>query len=539
MRKRYATRWPVLAGSTALGMTLGVLPAVAAVPSKGQGAQVGQQAAVQDYLGRIAHSPSDLRRFLADLPKGGDLHHHLSGAVRAESLIGYAAHDGKCIDASTYVVTPATGTGSCAEGQRPARDALAPGPFRRGVVEAWSMQGFVLPPDGDPQPGHDHFFDTFGKFQEATTGHDADMLAEASDASAKEHSGYLETLVTPGAGPLNQLVDRILPKDPGPADLAAFHAALTANPRFQALVRQVADDTDRSVRDSRKLLGCDTRAAREACRVAIRFDYQVLRAQDPRHVFAQQILGFELVRQHLGGVVGVNMVQPEDAPIALRDYTLHMEMVRYLKSVSPEVRVSLHAGELVAGLNGVAGRDLTFHINEAVGVAGADRIGHGVDLAQEKDPRALAARMRRQHVLVEAPLVSNAQILRVSGDRHPLRTYLDAGVPVALATDDPGVSRSDLTAVFQQAVTDQGLTVAQLRTLVRASLDHAFIEGRDLWQEQDRYDAFVKPCAHDTPDTHRLPSAACRGFLKASAKATVQWKLEADWRDFENRYAHR
>ncbi|MFE9118468.1 adenosine deaminase [Streptomyces sp. NPDC007172] len=537
MRKRYAIRWPVLAAATALGVALGVLPATAAVPSDGRGEHGGQQASVEAYLGRTAHSPGELREFLADLPKGGDLHHHLSGAVRAESLIGYAAKDGKCIDTTTYVVTSATAP--CAAGQRPARDALASGPFRRGVIEAWSMQGFVLPPDGDPQPGHDHFFDTFGKFQEAATGHDADMLAESARASAKEHSAYLETLITPGAGPLNQLVDRILPKDPGPADLAAFHATLTANPRFQALVRQVADDTDRSVRDARGVLGCDAPGAPEACRVAIRFDYQVLRAQDPRYVFAQQTLGFELVRHHLGGVVGVNMVQPEDAPIALRDYTLHMRMVRYLKSVSPEVRVSLHAGELVAGLNGVGGRDLTFHINEAVDVAGADRIGHGVDLAEEKDPEALAARMRRQHVLVEAPLVSNAQILRVSGDRHPLRTYLDAGVPVALATDDPGVSRSDLTAVFQQAVTDQGLTVAQLRTLVRASLDHAFIEGRDLWQEQDRYDAFAKPCAHDTPDSHRLPSAACRGFLKASAKATVQWKLEADWRDFENRYAHR
>ncbi|MGW8331449.1 adenosine deaminase family protein [Streptomyces sp. NPDC055897] len=537
MRKRYGTRWPVLVGATALSVTLGALPAAAAPVAAGQDAQSGRQAAVQDYLGRVSHSPGELRRFLEELPKGGDLHHHLVGAVRAESLIGYAARDGKCIDTTTYVVTPA-GT-PCADGRRPARDAVAPGPFRRGVVQAWSMRGFVLPPDGDPQPGHDHFFDTFGKFQEAATGHDADMLAEVARDSAKEHSAYLETLVTPGAGPLNQLVDRILPKDPGPADLAAFHATLTANPQFQALVRQAADDTDRSVRDSRKLLGCDTATAPEACRVAIRFDYQVLRAQDPRYVFAQQTLGFELVRRHLGGVVGVNMVQPEDAPIALRDYTLHMRMVRYLKSLSPEVRVSLHAGELVEGLNGVAGRDLTFHINEAVDVAGADRIGHGVDLAQEKDPQALAARMRRQHVLVEAPLVSNAQILRVSGDRHPLGTYLDAGVPVALATDDPGVSRSDLTEVFQQAVTDQGLTVAQLRTLVRASLDHAFIEGPGLWKEQDHYGVFAKPCARDTPDAHRLPSASCRTFLKASAKATLQWQLEADWRDFENRYAHR
>ncbi|MGW2813808.1 adenosine deaminase [Streptomyces sp. NPDC001415] len=533
MRKRHGTRWPVLAGLTALGLAAGVLPAAAAPPDPG----AREQARVQAYLGRIANSPSGLRRFMAELPKGADLHHHLGGAVRPESLIGYAARDGKCIDTTSYVVTP--GPRPCAAGQRPARDAAAPGPFRRHVIEAWSMQGFVLPPDGDPQPGHDHFFDTFGKFDEAETGHDADMLAEVARAAAEEHSSYLETLTTPEAGPLNQLVDRILPKDPGPADFARFHATLTANPQFQALVRQAADDTDRSVRDYRKQLGCDTRTAPKACQVAIRFDYQVLRAQEPRHVLAQQILGFELVRQHLGGVVGVNMVQPEDAPVALRDYTLHMKMVGFLKSLFPKVRVSLHAGELVEGLDGVAGRDLTFHINEAVTVAGADRIGHGVDFPREKNPAALAARMRQQHVLVEAPLISNAQILRVTGERHPLRSYLDAGVPVALATDDPGVSRSDLTAVFQQAVTDQQLTVPQLRTLARASLDHAFIEGRNLWKEQDSYGAFAAPCTNDTADSHRLPSAGCRTFLAASPKASLQWKLEADWRDFLNRYAHR
>ncbi|AYG84723.1 Aminodeoxyfutalosine deaminase [Streptomyces hundungensis] len=536
MRKWYGTRWSVLAGATALAVAVGMLPAAAA-PSTDPNGTDPQLIATEGYLGRVAHTPSELRRFLEEMPKGGDLHHHLGGAVRAESLIGYAARDGKCVDTTIHVVTP--GPPPCAAGQRPATDALPSGPFRRDVIAAWSMRGFVLPPDGDPQPGHDHFFDTFEKFGEAATGHDADMLAEVARDSAKEHSGYLETLVTPEVGPLNQLADRILPNDPGPDDLAAFHATLVGDRRFQALVRQAADHTDRAVRDSRKLLGCDTGTAPEACRVAIRFDYQVLRALDSRHVFAQQILGFELVRRHLGRFVGVNMVQPEDAPVALRDYTLHMRMVDFLKSRSPGVRVSLHAGELVEGLKGVHTRDLTFHINEAVDVARADRIGHGVDLAHERDPRALTARMRQRHVLVEAPLISNAEILRVSGDRHPLRTYLNAGVPVALATDDPGVSRSDLTAVFQQAFIDQELTVANLRTLTRASLDHAFIEGADLWKEQDRYDAFAKPCAHDVPDPHRAPSAACRTLLNVSPKAAAQWQLEVDWREFENRYARR
>ncbi|HET6856976.1 MAG TPA: adenosine deaminase [Streptomyces sp.] len=531
MTRRDGAGWPVLAGLVVLGVAAGVLPAVAATPD--QAARGGGPVRAQ---APATLSPRELTRFMAELPKGGDLHHHLAGAVSTESLIGYAARDAKCINTSTYVVAP--GPAPCRAGERPARDAVPPGPFRQRVVQEWSMQDFDLPADGDPQPGHDHFFATFGKFEEAAAGHDADMLAEVARDAARERTSYLETLVTVEAAELRRLVDRILPEDPGPSGLAEFHATLTASPEFRAVVGQAAAGYDQRFRDYRKLLDCGSRPAQAACRVGIRFDYQVGRAQPPRHVFAQQILGVELARRRTARVVGVNMVQPEDAPIALRDYSLHMKMIAFLKSRAPSVRVSLHAGELVEGLAGVTDEDLSFHIDEAVRVAGADRIGHGIDLAHERNPGALTARMRRQHVLVETPLISHDQILRVSGDRHPLRRYLAAGVPVALATDDPGVSRSDLTAVFRLAVTDQGLTVRQLRQLARASLDHAFIEGGNLWKERDRYDAFAAPCRNDTPDPGRRPGAACRKYLAGSPKAGLQWRLEEDWRAFTDRYGH-
>ncbi|MEU4347851.1 adenosine deaminase [Streptomyces sp. NPDC023838] len=579
MEKRFRRRrrwWSVsaLAGTTALGLAVGALPVAAAGSGSGQGSGTpGQISAdpghvtagpgdlrvtrgagqsrkepaedehrlAQRQLEHAVRHPADLARLLRDLPKGGDLHHHLGGAVRAESLIAYAARDRRCVDAATYVVTP--GPQPCAAGQRPAQDATRPGPFRRQVVRAWSMRGFVLPPDGDPQPGHDHFFATFGKFAEAEAGHDADMLAEVARDATRERTAYVETLVTVAAEPLQRLVDRVHPADPGASGLAEFHDALTRDSRFRAIVREAAAAYDQSFRDYREILGCDRAPAPRACSVVIRFDYQVGRAQPARHVLAQQILGFELARRRLGRVVGVNMVQPEDAPVALRDYALHMRMIGFLKSRAPSVHVSLHAGELVEGLKGVGRRDLTFHIAQAVDIAGADRIGHGVDLVHERGHQALAARMRGRHVLVEAPLISHAQILRVRGDRHPLHSYLDAGVPLALATDDPGVSRSSLTDVFQLAVAEQRLGIEELRTSARASLDHAFVEGANLWQEQDRYDTFAAPCRNDTPNPDGRPGAACRTFLAASPKAALQWRLETEWRAFERRcardWAHR
>ena len=104
------------------------------------------------------------------------------------------------------------------------------------------------------------------------------------------------------------------------------------------------------------------------------------------------------------------------------------------------MKVSLHAGELWLGF--VPPPDLTFHIRQAIEIANARRIGHGVDLAFEHDMEGLLAEMRRRPVAVEINLSSNAIILGVNGKNHPLATYLAAGVPVVISTDDAGVSAS-------------------------------------------------------------------------------------------------
>jgi adenosine deaminase len=50
----------------------------------------------------------------------------------------------------------------------------------------------------------------------------------------------------------------------------------------------------------------------------------------------------------------------------------------------------------------------------------------------------LLAEMRTRPVVVEINLSSNNIILGVHGKNHPLATYLAAGVPVVLSTDDAG-----------------------------------------------------------------------------------------------------
>ena len=99
------------------------------------------------YLDTIRTRPAKLRAFLKAMPKGADLHNHLSGAVPTETLIGYAVSDGLCIDTTTFTAMPAPAMagGPCPAGQRPAADSRADRgvlcPDREGVVDGGLSAG--------------------------------------------------------------------------------------------------------------------------------------------------------------------------------------------------------------------------------------------------------------------------------------------------------------------------------------------------------------------------------------------------------------
>src|ERR1700686_767117 len=59
------------------------------------------------YLDSVRKQPPLLLAFLRDLPKGGDLHNHLDGAIYAEDLVDFAASGGLCVDrTSSRLIAP-------------------------------------------------------------------------------------------------------------------------------------------------------------------------------------------------------------------------------------------------------------------------------------------------------------------------------------------------------------------------------------------------------------------------------------------------
>jgi adenosine deaminase len=222
---------------------------------------------------------------------------------------------------------------------------------------------------------------------------------------------------------------------------------------------------------------------------------------------------------------------PEDWPVPIRDFNSHMRMLDFLHGLYPKVHITLHAGELTPQL--VPPEEL-FHIRASIVRGHAQRIGHGVDVMQEAEPAALLRMMAEKRILVEVCLTSNDVILNVTGIHHPLPLYLKFGVPIALATDDEGVSRGDIAQEYQRAAETYRLSYLQLKAFARNSLEYSFLPGESLWKDS-RKALRAAACASDNPAVART-STACSGFLAASEKARQQWELEKELSDFESRF---
>ena len=164
----------------------------------------------------------------------------------------------------------------------------------------------------------------------------------------------------------------------------------------------------------------------------------------------------------------------------------------------------------------------------------AERIGHGVDVMHEDDPLGLLREMAGHKVLVEICLTSNDMILGVRGMDHPLPMYLRYGVPLAISTDDEGVARSDLTWEYKRAVETYSLAYTQLKKMARDSLEYSFLPGSSFWSSPEKSTP-VADCAGIEPYP-RPASGPCRRFLEGSEKARVQWKLEAQFSQFEKQF---
>jgi adenosine deaminase len=435
---------------------------------------------VNSYFESIRNNVAELTAFFSQMPKGGDLHHHFSGSVYAETFLDKAIEKDFFLNETTLDVSEQKPAGESGWTQFSVlkKDGRL-FDYKERLLRRWSARDF----NETDYPSHRQFFESFDHFGPASRYSMEDGLKELKRRALAENVSYIETML------------RTVPCNKDVSDLAFLNARLRnyAHLPQQTLTNKLLDSLY-SVIKSRNVSECAqqfTKGFLEPMHAGLHLDdslftirYQafVIRTMDdPVMLFRNIITSFEAADLS-PLLVGVNIVAPEHYDIAMQDYQLHMQMFSYCHSRYPDVKYSMHAGELALGL--VRPEDLTWHISSAVYDAGAMRIGHGVDLAYEKDSYALLDYMRNKGVPVEINLYSNEFILKVKEDRHPILLYKKFNVPIVISTDDEGVLRTNLVEQYVLlAKRYPGIKYADIKKFVYNSIQYSFIEEPAIKQK--------------------------------------------------------
>lgn len=431
---------------------------------------------IEKYFESIRNNEAELTAFFSQMPKGGDLHNHFSGSIYAETYIDYVVQHDYVINRATLEVRKAgDGSGDWMHFSQLQKDGLLPA-YKQKLIQKWSVKDY----NGVSYPSDKQFFETFPAFNVATKapGVQDSGLLELKRRAITENVSYIETMFTsipcPNLKQLDTSYNNMLEAAQAKKDERLVEKGL--DHLYQLIqeygVKACAAAFNDQLTETHYRLKIDDTA------FTLRYQNYVTRIVPPVELFKSLVLAFESANA-CPLIVGVNIVAPEDNEISMHDYWLHMQMFKYCHKKFPKVKYAMHAGELTLGM--VKPEELTWHINAAVHVAGACRIGHGADMAYEHDSYDLMQQMARNHIPIEINLYSNEFILKLKNDQHPISLYRHFNVPIVICTDDAGVLRSNLTRQYVLlAERYKDVNYEEIKKYVYNSIDYSFIKETSL-----------------------------------------------------------
>jgi hypothetical protein len=427
------------------------------------------------YFEKIRNNEAELTAFFSQMPKGGDLHHHYSGSIYAEPILEDAINEDFYLNTATMQVLkekPSYGNWELFSILK-SQGKLAL--YEQKIMEKWSVKDY----NNVDYPSDKLFFESFDKFSPALVGHFGEGLLELKNRAIKENVSYIETQFSTIPSDINidnqkdynkKLRQLAVNKDEDGINqlLDSIYANL-----LQKGAQSYAEDFNTNfVAKLHNDLKIDD------ARFTMRYQNFVLRFMEPVDLFKNLVVAF-ISADSSPLIAGVNIVSPEDGETSMKDYWLQMVMFNYCHNRYPTVKYSMHAGELTLGL--VQPEDLTWHIREAVYTAGAYRIGHGVDLAYEKNPYELLRYMAKNNIAIEINLVSNEFILKVKEGRHPFSLYKEFGVPIVISTDDAGILRTNMIEQYVLlAKRYKNVSYANIKQYVYNSIFYSFIKDESV-----------------------------------------------------------
>ncbi len=427
---------------------------------------------------QIRDNTAQLRAFFSAMPKGGDLHHHYDGSIYTETFIEFAVKNDFWLNTSTLVIEKEfSGNTQKDKNWRKISDLIQKNEFgfyKQKLLEKWSSKDFH-PSKG---PSDDHFFSTFDGFVPAKNPNLALGLLELKQRALKENVSYIETMFL------------LFFKNKNNTEVSTFNKALKdvqinrneqdlekiLDELYAFFIKNGAENQARLYNEGLAKIHISNKIDDE--NFTLRYQNAILRLKQPAEVFGDLVVCY-LSANSSPWINGVNIVGQEDRDVAMQDYWLHMQMYKYLNKKFPNTKNALHAGELSLGL--VKPEELSWHINEAIFVANAKRIGHGIDMPFEKNTFSLLRKMKDEQIAVEINLTSNEFILNVKNDEHPISLYRQHSVPIVISTDDAGVLRTNLTEQYVLlAKRYPEFSYSEIKQLVFNSIRFSFIEEESL-----------------------------------------------------------
>ena len=439
---------------------------------------------VKTYFGTIKDDPIKLTSFMKDMPKGADLHHHLTGSVYAETFLDIAEDQGAVYDIEENQVMVAALHPKVNLSIKDFRTNLKYMKYYLKWLNTASMRTW----SEYQSNGHDHFFNTFSKLGPQYKRDPKVMGAMIADVIKRaeiQNIRLIETIGVPIGLALKEHIKT--PKNigdyPTKSEFTLLFAHVIANrdnfvTAAKASIDQACAEATRILRAQGGTYTYDIGDRRNAS--YIRFLVAVNRTNDtPKEMFLELAAYCELMRDD-ERVVGLQIQGPEDWPLAIKDFRKHMEVfneiVTRYKSGDAYPNISLHAGELTPHL--VPLQELTFHIRESITTGHAKRLGHALSISWEDDPEGVIQLIKDKNILVEVCPTSNWSIAGLKGNDHPFTYYFKNNVPMSINTDDEAVSRSNLTVEFVRAIQWWDLTYDNIKDLIRNSIKYSFTEAR-------------------------------------------------------------
>jgi adenosine deaminase len=455
--------------------------------------------------------------FLRTMPKGADLHNHVGGALYSEEGLRQAVLHHLFFNPTTNGFEEQKSAQNV-----PAARLLEDDRLRYQFLDAATMRG----PTNGPAGGHDHFFQTFGIRNSAWRGTPfEDALASVVRRARLQNLQYLELMAEPAGDEMDRVAAAASASDSPEQALARL------KPLIDAYVTAARADLDKRDREVAEKVGVAPPLSAADRPITVRYLISAFRLDPDERVFATWAAAFALMKVE-PRVVGVNLVAPEDHPLAAERFDSQMRLLDFLWRRFDHPNVTLHAGELspiIAPLE-----EMTGHIRGSIEVGHARRIGHGTAVAWEDDVQGLLREMHDQGIAVEVCPTSALTILGLEGERHPFQLYRRAGVPLTLNTDDEGVNRSNMTLEYVRAVRWWHLSYADLKKLARNSIEYSFLPGDSLFERHD-YHRPRRPFRR-LREHHWSPTPEEAKALAASDKATVQARLERALVEFERQH---